>query len=42
VELSWGLFAIAGLAAIVIALATISIETLKAALTNPVEKLRSE
>ncbi|WP_416864981.1 MAG: ABC transporter permease [Imperialibacter sp.] len=42
VELSWGLFAIAGLSAIVIALATISIETLKAALTNPVEKLRSE
>ncbi|MEQ8530346.1 MAG: FtsX-like permease family protein, partial [Imperialibacter sp.] len=42
VELSWGLFVIAGLAAIVIALATISIETLKAALTNPVEKLRSE
>ncbi|MEQ8809537.1 MAG: ABC transporter permease [Imperialibacter sp.] len=42
VELSWGLFAIAGLAAIVIALATISFEALRAALVNPAEKLRSE
>ncbi len=42
VELSWLLFAIAGLLAVAIALATISFETLKAALANPAEKLRSE
>ena len=42
VELSWFLFAVAGLVAVVVALATISFETVKAALTNPAEKLRSE
>lgn len=42
VDLSWVLFAMSGLLAVAIALATISVETLKAALTNPAEKLRSE
>ncbi|MEQ8417164.1 MAG: ABC transporter permease [Imperialibacter sp.] len=42
VDLSWYLFAGAGFTAIIIALATISFEALRAALVNPVEKLRSE
>lgn len=42
VDLSWYLFAGAGLAAVTIALATISFEALRAALMNPAEKLRSE
>lgn len=42
VDFSWYLFAGAGLAAVGIALVTISFETLKAALMNPAEKLRSE
>jgi putative ABC transport system permease protein len=42
VALSWYLFAGAGFTAIIIALATISFEALRAALVNPAEKLRSE
>lgn len=42
VQVSWWLFAVAGLAAVVIALVTISFQSAKAALTNPVTALRSE
>jgi len=42
IHISWWLFAAAGLAAIIIALATISFQAVKAALANPVKSLRSE
>lgn len=40
--LSWWIFALAGVIAIVIALATVSSQALKSALTNPVKALRAE
>lgn len=40
--LSWWVFALAGIIAIVIALATVSSQALKSALTNPVKALRAE
>ncbi|SDE99391.1 putative ABC transport system permease protein [Dyadobacter soli] len=40
--LSWWIFALAGIIAIVIALATVSSQALKSALTNPVKALRAE
>ena len=42
VNISWWLFAAAGLAAIIIALATVSFQAIKAAIVNPVESLGSE
>ncbi|MFD2743775.1 MULTISPECIES: ABC transporter permease [Sphingobacterium] len=42
IEIQWWMFAIAGLAALIIALLTVSGQTLKAALTNPVKSLRDE
>jgi putative ABC transport system permease protein len=42
IKLGAGVFLIAGALAVVIALLTISFQALKAALTNPVESLRSE
>ncbi len=42
IEISWWMFGIAGLIAIVIALITISFQSIKAALTNPVKSLRME
>lgn len=42
VEVSWEIFALAGLLALVIAFLTIGFQSLKAALTNPVEALRYE
>jgi putative ABC transport system permease protein len=42
VNLSWWVFAAAGVVAIVIALATISFQAVKAALANPVKSLRTE
>jgi len=42
ITISWWSFATAGIAAIVIALATISFQAIKAAIANPVESLRSE
>ncbi|MEO9485761.1 MAG: FtsX-like permease family protein [Ekhidna sp.] len=42
IELSWTTFAVSGAMAIVIALGTISLESVKAALANPIKKLRSE
>ena len=42
VTLSWWMFALAGLGAILIALCTVSFQAIKAALANPVKSLRSE
>ena len=42
IELSWWVFTSAGLGALLITLATISYQTVKAALANPVKSLRSE
>lgn len=42
VELEWWLFALVGLGAIVLALLTVSYQSIKAALANPVESLRNE
>jgi putative ABC transport system permease protein len=41
-DISWWVFALSALIAIAIALATVSFQTLKAALVNPVRSLRSE
>jgi len=42
VAISWWMFVIAGIAAIAIALATVSFQAIKAALANPVKSLRTE
>jgi len=42
INISWWLFAVGGLAATIIALATISFQAVKAAKANPVKSLRSE
>ena len=42
IHISWWLFAAGGLAAIIIALATISFQAIKAAIANPVKSLRTE
>ena len=42
IEIGWTVFALAGSAAIVIAFLTVSFQSVKAALTNPVKSLRSE
>ncbi|MEM9848346.1 MAG: FtsX-like permease family protein, partial [Bacteroidota bacterium] len=42
IELQWWVFALAGLAAIGIALLTVSVQSVRAALANPVQSLRSE
>ncbi|GAB3704485.1 ABC transporter permease [Spirosoma flavus] len=42
VNLDWWVFALAGLLAVIIALATVSFQSMKAALANPVKSLRSE
>ena len=42
IELSWWIFALAGLSAILIALFTVSFKAIKAAVANPVKSLRSE
>ncbi len=41
-ELSWWVFAVSGLGALLITLATVSFQSVKAALSNPVKSLRSE
>lgn len=42
IDIQWWVFAAAGVTAIVIALATISFQSIKTALANPVKSLRSE
>ena len=42
INISWWLFAAGGLTAIIIALATISFQAIKAAVANPVKNLRTE
>ncbi|MFI4938708.1 MAG: ABC transporter permease, partial [Candidatus Berkiellales bacterium] len=41
-EISWWVFALSGLGMIVIALITLSVQTIRAAMANPVKSLRSE
>jgi putative ABC transport system permease protein len=42
VTLSWWMFALAGMVAVLIALVTVSFQAIRAAVTNPVRSLRSE
>jgi putative ABC transport system permease protein len=42
IDLAWWMFALAGLLAVLIAILTVSFQSLKAALINPVKSLRSE
>lgn len=42
IEIQWWVFALAGIASIVITFITVSSQSLKAALTNPVDSLRNE
>ena len=42
INISWWLFGIGGIAAILIALTTISFQAIKAAMANPVKSLRNE
>ncbi|MDJ1496544.1 ABC transporter permease [Cytophagaceae bacterium DM2B3-1] len=42
IEISWWVFAITGLGALLITLLTVSFQSIKAALTNPVKSLRTE
>ena len=42
VEISWGIFLLAGVAALLVALATVSYQSIRAAMTDPVKALRYE
>jgi putative ABC transport system permease protein len=42
IGISWWIFAVAGVAALLIALVTVSFQTIRAAVANPVKSLRSE
>jgi putative ABC transport system permease protein len=42
VTIGWWIFVVAGIAALLIALLTISFQSIKAALANPVKSLRTE
>ena len=42
IEISWPIFLMAGLAAFVVALLTVSYQSIRAAMTDPVEALRYE
>jgi putative ABC transport system permease protein len=41
-DISWWIFALAGIVALVIALITVSYQAIKAAIANPVKSLRTE
>jgi putative ABC transport system permease protein len=42
INISWGVFILAGSLTIIIALVTVSLQAIKAAVANPVESLRNE
>jgi putative ABC transport system permease protein len=42
VNIGWWVFLVAGLLAILIALVTVSVQAIRAALANPVESLKAE
>jgi putative ABC transport system permease protein len=42
IEISWWMFAVAGLLAVLVALFTVSFQAIKAAIANPVKSLRTE
>ena len=42
IDVSWGVFLLAGLLAVGVALLTVSFQSIRAALVNPVKSLRSE
>ena len=42
IDIGWTVFVIAGVAAILIALITVSFQAIKAAIANPVKSLRAE
>jgi putative ABC transport system permease protein len=42
IQISWWVFLIAGLSALLIAILTVSFQAIRAALTNPVNNLRTE
>jgi putative ABC transport system permease protein len=42
IEIQWWVFVLAGALALTVAFITVSFQTVKAALTNPVKSLRSE
>ena len=42
INIEWWVFAIAGIAALVVALLTVSLQAIKAAIANPVKNLRTE
>jgi putative ABC transport system permease protein len=42
IDISWWMFAVAGLVAVLIALLTVSFQSIKAAIANPVKSLRTE
>jgi ABC-type antimicrobial peptide transport system permease subunit len=42
IEMNWGIFAVVGIAAMLIALATVSVQAIKAALIDPVKSIMSE
>jgi len=42
IDIGWWMFALAGFFAIIIAMATVSFQAIKAAVANPVQSLRTE
>jgi putative ABC transport system permease protein len=42
IEMRWWLFAVAGLTTLLIAVVTISFQTIRAAMSNPVKNIRNE
>jgi len=42
IDISWWMFALVGLVALLIALATVSFQAIKSALANPIKSLRAE